>query len=156
MLNIYLLRAMQSVCYIFLYWALWIIDSVIGITQLYYMLNYPTPWSIDWCHGFVTNLVVIIQITQLLILEFHLNLKEPMPKGYLFFILAKVLLQKASINSAFIIINLLIFVAWIIEIYGSLDCLTSSSINWCGAPTMNWGCFNYSYYKTSYLRASWM
>ena len=130
---------------IFFYSTLWIIDIVIGTTQLCYFLRYLTSFSIDWCGGFVTNLVIIIQITQLFILEFHLNLKDRMLKAYLFLIVAKVLLQKTSINSTFTIINLLIFVVWIIEIYGSLDCLTSYSIDRCGGPTMNWGCFNYSY-----------
>ena len=116
-----------------------------------YLLCSLTFCSIDWCGGFVTNLVVIIQITQLFILEFHLNLKEPMPKAYLFLIVAKMLLQKASMNSTFIIINLLIFVVWIIKIYGSLHCLTFCNINRCRGSTMNWGCFNYSYYTASYL-----
>ena len=133
------------------YSTLWIIDFVIMITRLCYLLHYLTSCSIDWCGGFVTNLVVIIQITQLFILEFHLNLEEPMPKAYLFLIVVKVLLEKASINYTFIIINLLIFVVWIIEISGSLDCLSSCSIDRCGGSTMNWGCFNYSYYATSYL-----
>ena len=140
---------MQSVCYYyyFFYSTLWIIDFIIGITQLCYLFHYLTSCSIDWYGGLITkNLVVIIKITQLFILEFHLNLKEPMPKAYLFLIVAKVLLQKASINSTFTIINLLIFVVWIIEIYGSLDCLTFCSIDSCGGQTMNWGCFNYSYY----------
>ena len=102
------------------YSTLWIIDVVIRITQLCYLLHYLTSCSINWGGCFVTNLVVIIQITQLFILEFYLNLKEPMPKAYLFLIVAKVLLQKACINSTFNIIDLLIFVVWIIEIYGSM------------------------------------
>ena len=115
-------------------------------------MHYPTSCSIDWYCGFVTNLVVISQITQLFILEFHLNLKkEPIPKAYLFLIVAKVLLQKVSVSSTFIIINLLIFIVSIIEIYGSLDCFTSCSIDRCGGPTINWGCFIYLYYTTSYL-----
>ena len=65
---------------------LWIIDFIIRITQLCYLLHYLTSCSIDWCGEFVTNLVVFIQITQLFILEFHLNLKEPMPKAYLILI----------------------------------------------------------------------
>ena len=142
---------MSVVCCHFFNSTLWIIDFVIRITQLCYLLHYLTSCSIDWCGGFVTNLVVIIQITQLFILEFPLNLKEPMPKAYLLLIVAKVLLQKASMNSTFIVINLLIFVVLIIEIYGSLDCLTFCSIDWYWGPTMNWGCFNYSYYTTSYL-----
>ena len=60
-----------------------------------------------------------------------------MPKAYLFVIVAKVLLQEASVNATFIIINLLIFVIRIIEIYGSLDCLTSCSIDRCGELTVN-------------------
>ena len=102
--------------FFFFYSTPWIIDFVITITQLCYLLHYLTSCSINWCGGFATNLVVIIQITQLFILEIHLNLKEPMPKAYLFLIVVKVLLQKASINSIFIIINVLIFVVWIIEI----------------------------------------
>ena len=57
----------------FFYSTLWIIDFVIGITQLCYLLHFLTSCSIDWCGGFATNLVVITQITQLFILEFHLN-----------------------------------------------------------------------------------
>ena len=60
-----------------------------------------------------------------------------MPKAYLFVIVAKVLLQEASVNATFIIINLLIFVIRIIEIYGSLDCLTSCSIDRYGGSTVN-------------------
>ena len=126
----YLLQAMQSVLlsFFFFYSILWIIDFVIRITQLCYLLHYFISCSINWCGCFVTNLVVIIQITQLFILEFHLNLKEPMPKAYLFLNVAKVLLQKASINSTFNMINLLIFVVWIIEIYGSMALAASIDV----------------------------
>ena len=144
-------KCLLSVIFFFFNSTLWIIDFIIRITHLCYLLHSLTSCSINWCSGFVTNLVVIIQITQLFILEFHLNLTEPMPKAYLFLIVAKMLLQKASINSTFIIINLLIFVVWITEIYGSLYCLTFCSIDRCGGSTMNWGCFTYSYCTTGYL-----
>ena len=60
-----------------------------------------------------------------------------MPKAYLFVIVAKVLLQEASVNATFIIINLLIFVIRIIEIYGSLDCLTSCTIDRYGGSIIH-------------------
>ena len=121
---------MQSACYLFVFFysTLLIIDFVIRITQLCYLLHYLASCSISWYGCFVINLVAIIQTTQLFILEFHLNLKEPMPKAYLLLTVAKVLLRKASINSTFNIINLLIFVVWIIEIYGSMALAVSIDV----------------------------
>ena len=83
--NICLFIASNAKCLLsfFFYSTLWIIDFVIEITQVCYLLHYLTSCSIDWCGGFATNLVVIIQITQLFILEFYLNFKEQMPKDYL-------------------------------------------------------------------------
>ena len=140
----------ESVCYHFFLLNLvnnWICNwnnSIVLFVALPHLLEHRLMW---WdCNKFGFNYSDYTTI-----LEFHLNLKKPMPKAYLFLIVAKMLLQKANINSKFIIINLLIFVVWIIEIYGSLDCLTSCSINKCGEPTTNWDCFSYSHYTTSYL-----
>ena len=46
-----------------------------------FVAHYLTSCNIEWCGGFEANSVVIIQITVLFILKFHLNLKGANVQG---------------------------------------------------------------------------
>ena len=126
-------------------------DFVIEITQLCYMLHYLTSCSIDWCGGFAANFVVIIQITQLFILKFHLNLKGVNARGLSFSYCSKKVAAETNCQFWLYYHKFTDFVFWIIEIHDSLDCLISCSIDRFGGPTINWGCFNYLRCATSDL-----
>ena len=115
----------------------WIIDFVLWIIEPCDLLDYLTFCSIDWCGHICcrrTNCVgcnYSNYITIYLRLSYQFN-KRGHSSSFIYFLFHNFLLpqQKETINSTFNIINLLIFVIWIIELHGLLDCFTSRSIDW--------------------------
>ena len=79
------------------------------------MLHYLTSCSIDWCSGFAANFVVIIQITQLFILKFHLNLKGANARGLSFSYCSKSVAAETKCQFWLYYHKFTDFVFWIIE-----------------------------------------